>query len=138
MSVRAISWAYGQNLGSASQKAVLLHLAYLAREEDNCAWPHVTRIQAETELSERTVHKALKALQDKGLIALGDQNLAAGHGNGDIVPANRRPKVWILRLDHSGKADSPREAARLVEDAWFAAIKGSSLEPNAYATAKAR
>ena len=42
MSVRAISWAYGQNLGSASQKAVLLHLAYLAREEDNCAWPHVT------------------------------------------------------------------------------------------------
>ena len=74
MSVRAISWAYGQNLGSASQKAVLLHLAYLAREEDNCAWPHVTRIQAETELSERTVRKALKALQDKGLIALGDSN----------------------------------------------------------------
>lgn len=103
MSVRAISWAYGQNLGSASQKAVLLHLAYLAREEDNCAWPHVTRIQAETELSERTVRKALKALQDKGLIASGDQNLAAVHG--DIVPANRRPKVWILRLDHSGKAD---------------------------------
>lgn len=105
MSVRAISWAYGQSLGSASQKAVLLHLAYLAREEDNCARPHVTRIQAETELSERTVRKALKALQDKGLIALGDQNLAAGHGNGDIVPANRRPKVWILRLDHRGKAD---------------------------------
>lgn len=109
MSVRAISWAYGQSLGSASQKAVLLHLAYLAREEDNCARPHVTRIQAETELSERTVRKALKALQDKGLIALGDQNLAAGHGNGDIVPANRRPKVWILRLtiaerltDHDG------------------------------------
>ena len=69
MSVRAISWAYGQSLGSASQKAVPLHLAYLAR------------------------------------IALGDQNLAAVHGNGDIVPANRRPKVWILRLDHSGKAD---------------------------------
>lgn len=99
MSVRAISWAYGQNLGSAPQKAVLLHLAYLAREEDNCAWPHVTRIQAETELSERTIRKALKALQDKGLIALGDQNLAEGHGNGDIVPANHRPKVWTLRLD---------------------------------------
>ena len=50
MSVRAISWAYGQNLGSTSQKAVLLHLAYLAREEDNCARPHLKRIQAETEL----------------------------------------------------------------------------------------
>ena len=105
MSVRAISWAYGRILVPHRKRQCCVHLAYLAREEDNCARPHVTRIQAETELSERTVRKALKALQDKGLIALGDQNLAAGHGNGDIVPANRRPKVWILRLDHSGKAD---------------------------------
>lgn len=35
MSVRAVSWAYGLNLGSMTQKAVLLYLAY------------------ETELSER-------------------------------------------------------------------------------------
>lgn len=48
------------------------------------------------------------------------------------------PEISRNSGDHSGKADSPREAARLVEDAWFAAIKGSSLEPNAYATAKAR
>ena len=105
MSVRAVSWAYGLNLGSMTQKAVLLYLAYRAREEDNCAWPSVNLIQVETELSVRAVRKALRELRDKGLIALGDQNLAAGHGNGDIVPANRRPKVWILRLDHSGKAD---------------------------------
>lgn len=43
----------------------------------------------------------------------------------------------------TGTATSPREAARLVEDAWFAAIKGSSLERlapkvNTYAAAKAR
>lgn len=41
MSVRAVSWAYGLNLGSMTQKAVLLYLAYRAREEDNCAWPSV-------------------------------------------------------------------------------------------------
>ena len=43
----------------------------------------------------------------------------------------------------NGTAMSPREAARLVEDAWFAAIRGTSLDrpaprPNAYAAAKAR
>lgn len=45
MSVRAVSWAYGLNLGSMTQKAVLLYLAYRAREEDNCAWPSVNLIQ---------------------------------------------------------------------------------------------
>ena len=49
MSVRAVSWAYGLNLGSMTQKAVLLYLAYRAREEDNCAWPSVNLIQVETE-----------------------------------------------------------------------------------------
>ena len=53
MSVRAVSWAYGLDLGSMTQKAVLLYLAYRAREEDNCAWPCVNLIQVETELSER-------------------------------------------------------------------------------------
>lgn len=53
MSVRAVSWAYGLNLGSMTQKAVLLYLAYRAREEDNCAWPPANLIQVETELSER-------------------------------------------------------------------------------------
>lgn len=52
MSVRAVSWAYGLNLGSMTQKAVLLY-AYRASEEDNCAWPSVNLIQVETELSER-------------------------------------------------------------------------------------
>uniref|UniRef100_UPI003FEDA1FB helix-turn-helix domain-containing protein n=1 Tax=Bifidobacterium adolescentis TaxID=1680 RepID=UPI003FEDA1FB len=71
MSVRAVSWACGLNLGSMTQKAVLLYLAYRAREEDDCAWPSVNLIQVETELSERAVRKALRELRDKGLIALG-------------------------------------------------------------------
>lgn len=54
MSVRAVPWAYGLNLGSMTQKAVLLYLAYRAREEDNCAWPSVNLIQVETERSVRS------------------------------------------------------------------------------------
>ena len=49
-----------------------------------------------------------------------------------------RPKI------HNGMAPSPREAAKAVENAWFAAIKGSPLDvadpqkpsKNSYAAAK--
>lgn len=115
MSVRAVSWAYGLNLGSMTQKAVLLYLAYRAREEDNCAWPSVNLIQVETELSERAVRKALRELRDKGLIALGDQELAAVDFHGDVVPVNRRPKVWTLRLDASTESFNGVERAEDVQ-----------------------
>ena len=114
MSVRAVSWAYGLNLGSMTQKAVLLYLAYRAREEDDCAWPSVNLIQVETELSERAVRKALRELRDKGLIALGDQELAAV----DFVPVNRRPKVWTLRLNASTESFNGVERAEDVQTAY--------------------
>lgn len=118
MSVRAVSWVYGLNLGSMTQKAVLLYLAYRAREEDNCAWPSVNLIQVETELSERAVRKALRELRDKGLIALGDQELAAVDFHGDVVPVNRRPKVWTLRLDASTESFNGVERAEDVQTAY--------------------
>ena len=118
MSVRAVSWAYGLNLGSMTQKAVLLYLAYRAREEDDCAWPSVNLIQVETELSERAVRKALRELRDKGLIALGDQELAAVDFHGDVVPVNRRPKVWTLRLDASTESFNGVERAEDVQTAY--------------------
>lgn len=95
MSVRAVSWAYGLNLGSMTQKAVLLYLAY-----------------------ERAVRKALRELRDKGLIALGDQELAAVDFHGDVVPVNRRPKVWTLRLDASTESFNGVERAEDVQTAY--------------------
>lgn len=93
MSVRAVSWAYGLNLGSMTQKAVL-------------------------QLSERAVRKALRELRDKGLIALGDQELAAVDFHGDVVPVNRRPKVWTLRLDASTESFNGVERAEDVQTAY--------------------
>ena len=78
MSVRAVSWAYGLNLGSMTQKAVLLYLAYRAREEDNCAWPSVNLIQVETELSERAVRKALRELRGQGTDRIGRSGTRGG------------------------------------------------------------
>lgn len=66
MSVRAVSWAYGLNLGSMTQKAVL----------------------------------------------------AAVDFHGDVVPVNRRPKVWTLRLDASTESFNGVERAGDVQTAY--------------------
>nr|DAR18201.1 MAG TPA: helix-turn-helix domain protein [Bacteriophage sp.] len=99
MSFQALSWAYGLSLGSAPQKAVLIYLAQFAHEDGTCTWPSVLNIQVATELSERAVRKALRELQDKGLIMPGDQRHAALGKNGGTVPRGRRSKVWDLRLN---------------------------------------
>lgn len=99
MSFQATAWAYGLNLGSASQKAVLLYLAQFAHEDGSCTWPSVPRIMAATELGERTVRRALTSLQARGVITLGDQRHAALGKHGTTIPRNRRSRVWDLNMD---------------------------------------
>ena len=99
MSFQATAWVYGLNLGSASQKAVLLYLAQFAHEDGSCTWPSVPRIMAATELGERTVRRALKSLQARGVITLGDQRHAALGKHGTTIPRNRRSRVWDLNMD---------------------------------------
>lgn len=119
MSNQALTWAFGLSLGSAAQKAVLLYLADAAHDDGTCAWPSVIKIRVATELSERAVRSALKALQERGLIELGDQRHAALGRNGTTVPLNRRSKVWDLRLnmpverfDHVERASDVEERLR--------------------------
>lgn len=119
MSNQALTWAFGLSLGSAAQKAVLLYLADAAHDDGTCAWPSVIKIRVATELSERAVRSALKALQERGLIVLGDQRHAALGCNGTTVPLNRRSKVWDLRLnmpverfDHVERAADVEERLR--------------------------
>lgn len=99
MSNQALAWAFGLSLGSAAQKAVLLYLADRAQEDGSCAWPSVMRIRVATELSERSVRAALKALCERGLIVPGDQRHAALGRNNTVVPRNRRSRVWDLCMD---------------------------------------
>ena len=68
MSNIALSWAFKCHVGNASAKAVLLDLADRAQEDGSCAWPDVVKVRVATDLSERTVRAALKALQERGLI----------------------------------------------------------------------
>lgn len=99
MSFQATAWAYSLNLGSASQKAVLLYLAQFAHEDGSCTWPSVPRIMAATELGERTVRRALTSLQARGVITLGDQRHAELGKHGTTIPRNRRSRVWDLNMD---------------------------------------
>lgn len=99
MSVQAVSWVFSLSLGSAPQKAVLLYLAERAQDDGSGAYPSVRKIMVATELSERTVRKALHDLYERGLITLGDQRRAALGKKQSVIPRNRRANVWDLQVN---------------------------------------
>lgn len=70
MSVQLIAWAYEQETGNITRKAVLLALANRANHDTGRCDPSVTRIAKEIEASPSTVKKALKELAEMGLIEI--------------------------------------------------------------------
>ena len=67
MSYSAMKWARAQSLPT-SEKFVLFVMADYAREGDDVAFPSVGTLMADTGMSERTVQRARKALEKRGLI----------------------------------------------------------------------
>jgi hypothetical protein len=67
VSLEAITWAYRTTVGSSAQKAVLLVLANYADERDS-AYPGIVRIAKMTQLSERTVQRAVAELEELQVI----------------------------------------------------------------------
>jgi DNA-binding transcriptional ArsR family regulator len=61
----------------SSEKFVLIILADYADQDLSC-FPSVDRIMAETELSESTVRRALRVLQDRGLVSVEHRRRANG------------------------------------------------------------
>ena len=68
MSIRAIAWATTVKTGHYSRKLVLLALADRFNEGEDAAWPSIAWIEASTELSRRTIQRALRDLEEMGLI----------------------------------------------------------------------
>lgn len=81
MSGRALGWAKDQQAPSMIAKAVLVCLADYA-DENACAWPSISRLAREVQVSERTVQRCLKALADAGLVVREDWN----YPNGSTAP----------------------------------------------------
>lgn len=100
MSVHAISWALKTRTGSPATKAVLLALANYA-DERGCCWPTQVRIAEETELSVRTVMRALVDLEAHGLIDREERERREDK--------TRRSDLIRLKMDH-GATVSPCQA----------------------------
>jgi biotin operon repressor len=83
MSVQAISCAFALRGISSSEKLVLLALANYADEHMRC-WPSQETLAKETELSERTVWGALKALEEKRILSRQQRKRADGTRSTDV------------------------------------------------------
>lgn len=68
MSWRAVAWAIEQETGSATRKWVLVALADRHNGDTGRCDPRIRRLAADTELSERSVQRALAELEERGFI----------------------------------------------------------------------
>lgn len=80
MSIWAVNWAFHTEVAPPVHKLVLVALANFADDED-LAWPHVETLAGMASVSTRTVQRALKALEEAGLIER-SMGLAAGAREG--------------------------------------------------------
>ena len=68
MSLNALTWALNVQTGNGTNKLVLLLLADRYNDSDEIAWPPVAWLAERAELSRRTVQRALRELEEQGLI----------------------------------------------------------------------
>jgi DNA-binding Lrp family transcriptional regulator len=86
MSYKATNWAYELPL-TGSQKFVLVALADMADEANTC-YPGQQRIAEMTGFSEATVRRALKALEESGLLSREARHGAYGYRTSDRYRLN--------------------------------------------------
>lgn len=118
MSLNAVAWAMdARKTGrmAAEHRLVLLVLAECADVYGNNAWPSKGTIAERLGVSDSAVKRALRALENKGLIARSDQRLV------QHVRPDRRPTVWCLRLD-----DAPPPALDMVPSLPIPSSTGGS------------
>jgi Helix-turn-helix domain len=70
MSIRAIDWAWRQQVGNNSAKLVLLALADYTNDNSGQCWPSLRTIEKKTGLSHDTVVRGIRLLKSKGLLTV--------------------------------------------------------------------
>ena len=100
MSIELVARAKKTRLGGDSTaKLLLIVLADYANDE-GMAWPSVRTLTDEVEKQDRQIQRALRKLEEEGLIRLGDQTLTRNY------PKGQRPTVYEVL------PDKPRRRAR--------------------------
>lgn len=103
MSLAAILWAIRDApVINAQEHVILIAMADPAHEDGTACFLAAATIALRARCSTRTAHRHLQALEERGLITRGDQQLVAHYR------ADRRPVVWNLMLDVRGDKLSPR------------------------------
>lgn len=68
MSIKAVSWAFDQQIDDPMAKLVLIAVADHINESTGDAWPSIERLEKMTSASRRTVQRKLKLLEDDGYL----------------------------------------------------------------------
>ena len=90
MSIELVARAKKTRLkGDSTAKLLLIVLADYANDE-GMAWPSVRTLTEEVEKQDRQIQRALRKLEDMGLIRLGDQRLTRNY------PKGQRPTVYEI------------------------------------------
>jgi DNA-binding transcriptional ArsR family regulator len=102
-----LSRVWATRFGDAKLKAVMVQLADVAGHDGERVWPTVERIAAETELSESTVQRALRALERAGYLECLREG---GRGRG------RMYRIVVERLDRAEDRFRPLHVKRCQGD----------------------
>ncbi|MHA6687027.1 helix-turn-helix domain-containing protein [Mesorhizobium sp. A556] len=107
MSVHAMAWAKKQKTGSATRKLVLLTIADYAND-DGVAWPSQQTIAAESELTDRSIRRALAELEKRDLLRREKRpSLPSGQLQSDKIHLNLAAIGQLVR--RSPKPKSPAD-----------------------------
>ncbi len=88
MSNHAVKWARKVRVGDGTTKCVLIALATYADANTDRAWPMQETLAWELELTDRTIRKALKRLEDLGLVTRKKRFRRDGKPTSDLITIN--------------------------------------------------
>lgn len=94
MSWYAHAWAESAPVADVQEFAILAVMAQYARRDGTGSFQSVATIAGIIKCDERTVRRRIEAMLRRGLIALGDQRLAAH------IDRRYRPKVYDLMIPY--------------------------------------
>lgn len=103
MSFLAVTWAETAPVADVYERAILTLFAHRANHDGTDCYPSVPTIAEFCVCDTRSIIRRLKALTDRKVIALGDQQAAFR------IPARYRPKVYDLLIPYGWYSDEQME-----------------------------
>jgi DNA-binding transcriptional ArsR family regulator len=145
MSFQMMAWAVAQTTGSPTRKAVLLALANRVNHDTGRCFPSIERLVEETELSDRTVRRALDDLEEAGFIERTRQRHPDGNFGGyeyrlltsgqsdrsppDTVTGQNQEEHQPGRSSEVLVANAPRTSAQQIVSDYVDLVREEGVDP---------